>query len=74
MLIEIHTHSGHHLQAEVEQYNAVELNDQINNHELNTIVIGNRIFSRIDIKYVSPVEEPAPAEPDPIAVEIEAGT
>jgi len=55
--LQIKTHDGEVLTEEVEVYNAVELNEQINSNELLTVVIGQRILSRIKIAEVSIVEE-----------------
>ncbi|WP_209020080.1 hypothetical protein [Jeotgalibacillus proteolyticus] len=48
------THSGKELEIEVESYNATEMNQKTNDREVDTIVIGDYILSRIDIKYVGP--------------------
>lgn len=57
MILEIKTHDGETLTEEVEEYNAVELNEQINNNELLTVVIGQRILSRIKIAEISVLSE-----------------
>lgn len=57
MLLKILTHSGQEYEVQADSYEAVSLNQQINDDSLNTVVIGDRIISRIDIKYVGPVEE-----------------
>ncbi|MCT8138656.1 hypothetical protein H1D32_13430 [Anaerobacillus sp. CMMVII] len=54
MILEIITHSGSSLEFEVDSYDAPSLNEQLNNNEINTVCIGNRIFSKIDIKYIGP--------------------
>ncbi|MFC0271136.1 hypothetical protein ACFFIX_06680 [Metabacillus herbersteinensis] len=56
MNLQVITHSGQDKLIEVVEYDPVILNDQINNNEINTILIGNEIFSRIDIKYVGPAQ------------------
>lgn len=57
MILRVVTHSGADEQIEVESYDPIALNEQINNIELSTVIIGNQIFSRIDIKHVKPIEE-----------------
>lgn len=57
MILEVITHSGTSLEVEVGEYDAVNLNEQLNNNEINTVCIGNRIFSKIDVKYVGPKGE-----------------
>lgn len=57
MLLKVLTHSGREYEVEVETYVAVSLNQQINDDSLITVVIGDRIISRIDIKYVGPAEQ-----------------
>jgi hypothetical protein len=57
MNLTILTHDGLTYETTFENYNAVELNDQLNNGEVNTVVIGNLIFSRINVKSVVPTEE-----------------
>lgn len=47
------THSGKEYETQVESYDPVKLNDDINNTELNTVLIGDVILSRIDVKGVS---------------------
>lgn len=56
MKLKITTHSGQILNAEVSEYNPEELNESLNNVDINTIVLGNVIISRIDVKTVVPVE------------------
>jgi|GEM_PF-2037447 len=58
MLIKVITHSGMEEIIEAE-YDPIALNDQINNTEILTILIGNQIFSRIDIKHVKPLDDDA---------------
>ena len=51
------THSGEDAIVEVEKYNAKELAEKLNSHELNVIDIGDVVFSKIDIKLVKPIAE-----------------
>ncbi|MFS0591706.1 hypothetical protein AB1L05_08900 [Cytobacillus horneckiae] len=57
MKVKITTHSGNEYLTDVESYDANDLNEKINDQSIITILIGNKIFSRIDIKFVGPVEE-----------------
>ncbi|WP_226639341.1 hypothetical protein [Priestia flexa] len=56
MLIQVLTHSGQEHEITVEGYDPVEVNQQINDTSVYTVLIGDKIFSRIDIKYVGPKE------------------
>lgn len=47
------THSGPEYETEVESYDPVKINEDTNNLELNTVLIGDVILSRIDVKGVS---------------------
>ncbi|MDF9552936.1 hypothetical protein P5753_26285, partial [Bacillus cereus] len=44
-------------------YDPIYLNEQLNNSNTITVVIGDYIFSRIDVKQVVPVKE-EPKEPE----------
>lgn len=55
--IRIRTHDREEFFEEVEHYNPQELNEQINNDSVLTIVIGQRIISRLKIAEISVVEE-----------------
>lgn len=55
--LKITTHSGNEYEAIVDDYNAEQLNENLNNNEINTVVIGDIIISRIDVKAVVPTEE-----------------
>lgn len=50
------THGGLEYEAIVEEYNAEQLNENLNSNEINTVVIGDIIISRIDVKAVVPVK------------------
>ena len=54
MNLVITTHSGKEYRVQVEEYSAADLNEQLNNERLNTVVIGDIVISRIDVKGVSP--------------------
>lgn len=51
------THSGDADEVMVEEYDPVIVNDQLNNHELQSVLIGIHIYSRIDVKNIKPIEE-----------------
>jgi hypothetical protein len=51
------THSGEDAVVEMENYNVAELNEQLNDNEINTVIIGDIIFSRIDIKLIKPLNK-----------------
>lgn len=55
--LKILTHGGETYETEVEVYDHVELHSQTNNTELNTVLIGDIIVSRINIKDVVPIRE-----------------
>jgi len=57
MELEIICHDGSIYQTHVENYDPRLLNEQLNNNEVLTIVIGDKIFSRIDIKRIIPRKE-----------------
>lgn len=56
MILTIITHSGKEYETEVDAYDPVQLNDDMNNMDLNTVLIGDVILSRIDVKGVSKKE------------------
>ncbi|PDZ49193.1 MULTISPECIES: hypothetical protein [Bacillus] len=56
--IEIHTHGGLKHKVQTETYNAQILNEQLNNDDLITILIGDFIIQRIDVKRISPIDSP----------------
>lgn len=57
MKLKIITHSGGEYEAEVESYNPVIVNENLNDREINTVAFGDCIVSRIDVKLVKPIEE-----------------
>jgi hypothetical protein len=50
--LNIITHSGKEYETEVDNYDPVKINEDTNNLELNTVLIGDVILSRIDVKGV----------------------
>jgi hypothetical protein len=58
MVLTILTHDGlTYENVQVESYDSVTLNEQLNNTEINTVVIGDLIFSRINVKSVVPADQ-----------------
>lgn len=68
ILLKIKTHSGSEFEAEVQDYNAAEVNEKLNRNDVNTVAFGDIIVSRIDVKSVVPVEVP-PSEEEPVVEE-----
>lgn len=52
----VETHDGGKYEAEVESYDAAALNADLNDSSLNTVVLGDLVVSRINVKSVRPVE------------------
>lgn len=50
--LQILTHDGNEYEETVEQYDAMALNEELNNSEINTVVIGKLIISRVNVKLV----------------------
>ncbi|MGG0209510.1 hypothetical protein [Bacillus mycoides] len=61
--LEVHTNSGKAIEIVTNDYDPIFLNEQLNNNNTITVVIGDYIFSRIDVKQVVPVKE-EPKEPE----------
>lgn len=55
--LKILTHNSGEYETTAESFDPVTLNEQLNNQDVNTVVIGDLIFSRIDIKVVTKVNE-----------------
>lgn len=55
--LEVKTHDDEIYTKEVESYDAQKLNDEINNNEVLTVVIGDLIISRINIAKISVISE-----------------
>ncbi len=56
--IEIHTQGGLKHTVQTDKYNAQTLNEQLNNDDLITILIGDFIIQRIDVKRILPIDLP----------------
>ncbi|MEK3887244.1 hypothetical protein [Bacillus sp. FSL K6-3431] len=50
--LEVLTHDGELFNVEVAEYDAMEVNEKLNDSEVNTVVIGDFIFGRFDIKRI----------------------
>lgn len=55
--LEITTHSGDLDIIEVKEYDAETLNDLRNNNEIESILIGENSYSRIDLKNIKVIEK-----------------
>ena len=55
--VEVHTNGGKVIEITTNDYDPIFLNEQLNNSNTITIVIGDYIFSRIDVKQIVPVKE-----------------
>jgi len=55
--LQVITHSGIEDIVEAKEYDPIKLNEDLNNKEIQTVLIGKNIYSRIDIKYVAEIEE-----------------
>ena len=54
----VSTHDGKEYEVNVETYDPIALNADLNNNEVNTVVIGDVIISRINVKSVVVAEVP----------------
>lgn len=72
--LKVHTNGGKEIEIITNDYDPIFLNEQLNNNNTVTVVIGDYIFSRIDVKQVVPVKE-EPKEPEqPPVTELEHPT
>jgi hypothetical protein len=55
--LRIVTHNSGEYETEVETFDPLEMNEQLNSMEVNTVVIGDLILSKIDVKVISPIKE-----------------
>ncbi|SCM13185.1 hypothetical protein [Bacillus wiedmannii] len=60
--VEVHTNGGKVIEITTNDYDPIYLNEQLNSSNTITVVIGDYIFSRIDVKQIVPVKE-EPKEP-----------
>lgn len=61
--VEVHTNGGKVIEITTNDYDPIYLNEQLNSSNTITVVIGDYIFSRIDVKQIVPVKE-EPKEPE----------
>ena len=59
MNVKVITHDGNEHEVTVENYDAAELNASLNDETLNTVVLGELVISRINVKSVKPIIIPA---------------
>lgn len=55
--LKIETHDGEKHEQIVDDYDAFALNEDLNDNELNTVVIGDLVVSRINVKSVIPISD-----------------
>lgn len=60
--VKVTTHSGESYETVIESYDPIKLNSDLNDIQLNTVLIGDVILAKIDVKGVfklpDPLEEP----------------
>lgn len=61
--LKVQTNGGKEIEIITNDYDPIYLNEQLNNNNTITVVIGDYIFSRIDVKQVVPVKE-EPKDPE----------
>lgn len=54
MKLFVETHSGPIFEVEVESFDPVQFDKDLNNQDLNTVVIGQLVRARIDVKGATP--------------------
>lgn len=54
IILDIATHDGDIHTTEVEEYDAVAANEMTNDETLNTVVFGDILLSRINVKSIIP--------------------
>ncbi|MED0987046.1 hypothetical protein [Bacillus paramycoides] len=67
--VEVHTNGGKVIGITTNDYDPIFLTEQLNNSNTVTVVIGDYIFSRIDVKQIVPVKEEPPVTELPGEVE-----
>jgi len=55
--LKIITHSGGEYEVTVEEYDAAQVNADLNDNQINTVAFADVILSRIDVKAVVPILE-----------------
>ena len=72
--LKVHTNGGKEIEIVTNEYDPIYLNEQLNNSNTITVVIGDYIFSRIDVKQVVPVKEEQKEPEQPPVTELEKPT
>lgn len=72
--LKVHTNGGKEIEIITNDYDPIFLNEQLNNNNTVTVVIGDYIFSRIDVKQVVPVKEELKEPEQPPVTEPEQPT
>ncbi|PEC65294.1 hypothetical protein [Bacillus toyonensis] len=72
--LKVHTNGGKEIEIITNDYDPIFLNEQLNNNNTVTVVIGDYIFSRIDVKQVVPVKEETKEPEEPPVTEPEQPT
>lgn len=55
--LEISTHSGDTDIVEVDEYNALDVAEKLNDNDTQALAFGDNVYSRIDIKNIKLVKE-----------------
>lgn len=55
--LKVETHDNKDYVIDIENYDPIILNDQLNNNELNTVALGDLVISRINVKLVKPIPQ-----------------
>lgn len=55
--LKVHTNGGKEIEIITNDYDPIFLNEQLNNNNTVTLVIGENIFSRMNVKQVVPMKE-----------------
>jgi hypothetical protein len=68
--VKVTTHSGESYETIIESYDPIKLNSDLNDIQLNTVLIGDVILAKIDVKGVFKlVDTPLPEEPEEVTDE-----
>ena len=54
--LKVTTHSGDEDTVEVDNYNAIEMVEKMNDENIQGIAIGDNVYSRIDLKSIKPID------------------
>ena len=67
--LKVLTHNSGEYETTVEEFDAAAVNEQLNSNEVNTIVIGDLILSRIDVKVIHRLPDEMSEEEEPVEEE-----